>query len=50
MEELATVGIVASAAAVVWLAHEGSLIRVAPEHLVDCSRYLVPRGFEVYQI
>ena len=24
-------------AAVVWLAHGGSLIRAAPEHLVDCS-------------
>ena len=24
-------------AAVVWLSHGGSLIRTAPEHLVDCS-------------
>ena len=24
-------------AAVVWFAHRGSLIRAAPEHLVDCS-------------
>ena len=24
-------------AAIMWLAHGGSLIRAAPEHLVDCS-------------
>ena len=27
----------AQVAAVVWLAHGGSLIRAAPEHFVDCS-------------
>ena len=33
-------------AAVAWLAHGGSLIRAAPEHLVDCSS-LDTSSFEV---
>ena len=44
-------------AAVVWLAHGGSLIRAAPEHLVDCLklsiqilRYLVLHGFGTCEI
>ena len=48
-------------AAVVWLAHGGSLIRAAPEHLVNCSsmdtslpiqilRYLMLHGFGTCEI